>query len=296
MYSKLDNEFSLMQANPKDFAIHYTTYRENVFFRQSWERRVAIFSDDIPSYWILLSGKRIGGVCLESNLLWSFFLEPPFTDMYRVVGSLKKYMIELSDPTKPIEVMGVLSYQSEHFLRWGFQPIETRRIMIRPTENFEMINWENDFIIETPTVDNLEEITQLFYKGYLGADSIGYPADNTIEQQRSDLEYYFKYNTEELLQRSSCLVLDKHNNQLVGACLISMWEDLPLISNIVVDKGYRGRGIASNLLKYSLTTLTEKYEVVRLFVTVGNSAESLYYNFGFLPGMEQITFILPSRE
>lgn len=288
----LDNEFSLIQANSKDFAIHYTTYRENVFFRQSWERRVAIFEDDIPCYWLLHNGARIGGVCLKPNLLWAIFLEPPFTDMYRVLVRLKKYLIEISDSTMPIEVVGILPYQAEHFSRLGFKPIETRRVMIRPTEKFDVIDWGNDFMIKTPSVKNLEEIAQLSYKGYLGSDSIGYPTQNTIEQQRSDLEYYFKYNNEELLRKSSSLVFDKQNNKLVGACLISMWEGLPLISNIVVDKKYRGRGIASNLLKHSLSTLKENHEVVRLFVTVGNSAESLYYQLGFYPGMEQITYIL----
>lgn len=296
MLINLDNEFSLAEANSKEFAIHYTTYRENIFFRQSWERRVAIIEDDIPSYWLLLNGKRIGGVCLKANMLWSFFLEPPFTDIYRVLARLKKYLIDLSDSTKPIEIIGILPYQSEHFLRLGFQPIETRRIMIRPTEKFELVNWGIDLIIKTPTVEYLEEIAQLSYKAYLGVDSIGYPTKNTIEHQRSDLEYYFKHNNEELLRKSSCLVFDKKNNKLVGACLISVWEDLPLISNIMVDPEYRGKGIATNLLKNSLTVLKGNYEVVRLFVTVGNVAESLYYNFGFLPGMEQITFILPSKE
>jgi ribosomal protein S18 acetylase RimI-like enzyme len=229
-------------------------------------------------------------------MLWSLFLEPPFTDMYSVLIRIKKYLIEISDPTKPINVIGILPYQSEHFLRLGFQPMESKRIMIRPTEIFEMVDWGNDLLIKTPTVENTEEIAQLSYKAYLGTDSIGYPTINTIEQQRSDLEYYFKYNDQELLQKSSCLVIDKNNNNLVGACLISIWEDLPLISNIVVDPKYRGNGIASKLLRHSLTVLNGKYEVVRLFVTVGNPAESLYYNIGFLPGMEQITFNLPYRE
>ncbi|MBS4198148.1 GNAT family N-acetyltransferase [Bacillus sp. FJAT-49732] len=296
MLLKLDNEFSLTQANSNDFAIHYTTYRENVFFRQSWERRVAIFGDDIPCYWLLHNGGRIGGVCLQPNMLWSFFLEPPFTDIYSVLVWLKKYLIKISDSAMPIEVIGILPYQAEHFLRLGFKPIETRRIMIRPTEKFGMVDFGNEFLIKTPTLENLEVIAQLSYKSFLGADSIGYPTKNTIEQQRSDLKYYFKHTTEDLLRKSSCLVFDKENNQLVGACLISMWEDLPLISNIVVDKKYRGRGIASNLLRHSLSNLKEKHDVIRLFVTVGNSAESLYYNLGFLPGMEQITYILPCKE
>lgn len=212
------------------------------------------------------------------------------------INMVKKYMIEISDSTKPINAVGILPYQSEHFLRLGFQPIETRRIMIRPTEKFDRIDWETDFVIKKPTSECLEEIAQLSYKAYLGPDSIGHPTINTIEQQRLELEDYFNYNKEELLQQSSCLVFDQTNNKLVGACLISIWEDLPLVYNIVVDQNYRGKGIASNLIKHALTILKDKYEVIRLFVTVGNAAESLYYNFGFLPGIEQITYGLPCKE
>lgn len=292
MFLELDNEFSLTKANPTDFAIHYSTYRENVFFRQSWERRVAIFGVDIPCYWMLQNGRRVGGVCLEPNMFWSFFLEPPFTDIYQVLVRLRKYLMEISDSTKPIEAIGILPYQAEHFLRLGFKPIEARRIMIRPTEQLEMIDWGDDFLVKTPTAGDLENIAQLSYIGYSGADSIGHPTENTIEQQRSDLEYYFKHNEDKLLQNASRLVFDKSSNQLVGACLVSMWEDLPLIYDIVVDKQYRGKGIATNLLKHSISTLKEQYDLVRLFVTVGNPAESLYYNMGFLPGLEQTTYNL----
>ncbi|WP_053367764.1 hypothetical protein [Bacillus sp. FJAT-27245] len=86
---KIDNEFILIDAKLKDFAVHYTTYRENVFFRQSWEKRMAIFESNIPSYWLVHNGKRIGGVCIEPNMLWSLFLEPPFTDLYSVIAVLK---------------------------------------------------------------------------------------------------------------------------------------------------------------------------------------------------------------
>lgn len=292
---KLCNDFTLVPANTKEFAIHYTTYRENVFFRQSWERRMANLGSDIPCYWITLNDKRIGGVCIKPNSLWSFFLEPPFTDAYRVLISLKRHLIKISNPAKPIDASGILPYQSEHFWRLGFQPTETRRVMIRPTEVFESVEFSTDFITQAPTIRQAAEIVQLSYESYLGKDSIGYPYKNTIEQQRIDVESYFKYNKDNLVQSASTLVFDKNNNKLVGSCLISLWEDLPLVSNIIVHPHYRGKAIGSNMLKHALTVLNEEYEVIRLFVTVGNPAESLYYNFGFLPGIEQTTFTLPKR-
>jgi ribosomal protein S18 acetylase RimI-like enzyme len=292
---KLDEEYNLISANPREFAIHYTTYRENIFFRQSWERRVEIITDDVPCYWITFHNQRIGGVCLKPNMLWSFFIEPPFSDIYRVLSSLKKYLIEISDKTKSIEIYGILPYQAEHFLRLGFLPSETRRMMIRPTEKFNLINWDSDLIVINPTPQYTKEIAQLSYESYSGPDRIGYPNNNTIDHQRLDVEYYFKHNNKDFLKHASRLVFDKTNNKLVGLCLISLWEDLPLVSNIVVDPKYRGRSIATNLLKESLTVLNKQFEIIRLFVTVGNAAESVYYNLGFLPGIEQITFTLPCK-
>lgn len=117
-----------------------------------------------------------------------------------------------------------------------------------------------------------------------------------MEQQRSALENYFKHHGTGILNFASSIVVDKATNQLVAACLISLWEDLPLISNIAVIPEYRGKQIASNLIKKALTILNKEYEVLRLFVSIGNSAESVYYNLGFFPGLEQTTFYLPPRN
>jgi hypothetical protein len=123
---ELDEGYNLIQANSREFAIHYTTYRENIFFRQSWERRVAIITDDVPCYWITFHKHRIGGVCIKPNMLWSFFIEPPFSNTYGVLSKLKKFSKEISDNTKPIEFYGILPYQAKHLLRLGFLPSETR--------------------------------------------------------------------------------------------------------------------------------------------------------------------------
>lgn len=63
----VNDDFRLVKADHKEFAIHYSTYRENIFFRQSWERRLSIFNEDTPCYWISLKGHRVGGVSIEPN-------------------------------------------------------------------------------------------------------------------------------------------------------------------------------------------------------------------------------------
>jgi ribosomal protein S18 acetylase RimI-like enzyme len=289
----LDEEIELVKANTREFAIHYTTYRENIFFRQSWEKRVSIFGDDTPCYWIKLNKRRIGGVCIEPNSLSSFFLEPPFIDVYRVLLKLKRFMMQCSEPRKQIKAYGILPYQTEHFLRLGFLPFESRRVMIRPTELFESLEWGEELDVITPTAEHIEKIAELLHKSYSGSDSIGYPGENTIEQQKSALDNYFIHNKAEILEAASSIVIDKSSNEMVAVCLISLWEDLPLVSNIAVMPRYRGKRVATKLLKKALTVLNEKYEILRLFVTKGNSAEPLYYSLGFYPGIEQTTFYLP---
>ncbi|GAA3409439.1 hypothetical protein GCM10020370_49550 [Paenibacillus hodogayensis] len=133
----------------------------------------------------------------------------------------------------------------------------------------------------------------MLLESYSGTDSIGYPAENTIQQQISALEYYFKNNDIEILKSASSLIYNKSNNELIAVCFISLWEDLPLVSNIAVIPKYRSKQIATRLLKKALTVLKDEYEVLRLFVTIGNPAESLYYRLGFYPGLEQTTFYLP---
>lgn len=292
----LGEEIAVTKANPREFAIHYTTYRENIFFRQSWERRVSIFGENAPCYWITLKKQRIGGVCLEPNALSSLFIVPPYVDLFRVLIPLKRFLISCSELNKPIHAYGILPYQTEHFLRLGFRPSECRRVMIRPTELMEQPEWGGELVISTPVPEQIDAVAETLYACYANADCIGYPAENSIEQQKSALEHYFKANQADLLKAASTLVTDNSSNEIVAVCLISMWEDLPLVYNIAVIPRYRSRLLATMMLKKALTVLKAEFEVLRLFVTVGNSAESLYYRLGFYPGPEQTTFQLPVRN
>jgi N-acetylglutamate synthase-like GNAT family acetyltransferase len=292
----LDDEFELVKANHREFAIHYSTYRENIFFRQSWEKRLSIFNEDTPCYWISLKGHRIGGVTIEPNMLSSLFLEPPFVDLYLVMLKIKKLLLKISDLSKPIHAFGILPYQTEYFFRLGFMPSESRRVMMRPTELFESQELGEELEVITPTSEHTEKISELLLESYSGPDSIGYPGENTMEHQRSALEYYFNNNNTNILTAASSIVINKSSNEMVAVCLISLWEELPLVSDIAVIPRYRSNGIALKLLRKALTVLNEEYEVLRLFVTIGNSAEALYYNLGFYPGLEQTTLQLIHRS
>ncbi|MFD1675251.1 GNAT family N-acetyltransferase [Alicyclobacillus fodiniaquatilis] len=288
---RLDADFTLTKADTHKFAVHFATYRENIWFRQTWDERLAAIGDDAPCYWIRQNNQRVGGVCLKPNALWAFFVEPPFVDVYLILKRLKAFLLSVSDSSKPIEAYGILPYQSEHFLRLGFRPTETRRVMIRPTEAFSSATLRG-FSVERPAPHMCEEIAELLHHAYSGLDGIGAASVNTIEEKRKDVAYYFANNLSDTLLNAASVVYDSTRRKMISACLISLWEGLPLVYEIVVLPEYRRKQMATTLLKKALTSLERHYDVMRLFVTQGNAAESVYYHLGFLPGTEQTTFAL----
>lgn len=46
------------------------------------------------------------------------------------------------------------------------------------------------------------------------------------------------------------------------------------------------------MIRKSLSALSEKLPVLRLYVVIGNKAENLYYNLGFLKGADIINMKL----
>lgn len=46
------------------------------------------------------------------------------------------------------------------------------------------------------------------------------------------------------------------------------------------------------MIKRTLSILSEEFAVLRLYVTIGNKAEDLYYNLGFLKGTENVSMKL----
>ena len=150
----------------------------------------------------------------------------------------------------------------------------------------------DSYIMARPNAQQTGQLAQMFYQSFAGADAIGYPGTNTIESQKKALTFYFEHNSLEILNHASGVILDRSTKKPVAACLITLWEDLPIVSNIAVLPSHRGNGLATALLGQALTVLHGNYDVVRLFVTVGNGAEALYYNLGFHPGVAQSIFYL----
>ncbi len=302
---ELSNEYSITRANSNEFAIYESVYGDKTFNRfavKHWDLRVMIsldnpFAKHESLYWIKSGENTIGGVLLEPNVLSRFFIIPPFENPYKILKLLNRLLVKWSDRSKAICAYQIHPEQYHYFDMLGFWSDKSRRWMLRPTEVYEF-NWDNSISVRTPEPCNKEAIARLFYESFHGnIDSMYAIRHNgqecTYEEYLDEVNEYFNDCTESILLEASTLVFDKTEKKLIGVCLVSCLEEWPLIHTIAVDPSYRGMKLAKTMLKKALTVLNREYPILRLFVTVGNAAESVYYDLGFIPGLEFKRFYLP---
>lgn len=303
---KLSDKYSLEKANPEEFAVYEAVYGDknyNRFAVKRWDLRVAVSLDNPFSkyesyYWIKSGDNKIGGVLIEPNVLSRLFMIPPFEDVYEIMKLLKKLLVSWSDPSKNIYAYQISPDQANYFEMVGFWADKNRRWMMRPTEVFE-INWDDTVVVRSPEESDSAEIAKLFYESFDNSLDQYYDITqsgqaSTYEDYLCEVNEYFGESPEDILLEASTLVYDKAEKKLIGACLVSYVEGWPLIHTIGVNPLYRGNHIAETMLKNALTVLKDKYPVLRLFVTIGNAAESVYYGLGFVQGTEFKRFYIPA--
>lgn len=304
-YYKLSDEYSIVRANSKEFSIYESVYGDTIYNRfavKNWDLRLEIsqdnpFAKNESFYWIKNGELKIGGVLIEPNVISRLFIIPPFANMFEIMKLLKKILIEWSDSSENIYAYQISPEQSNYFKMLGFQSDKNRRWMMRPTEVFDL-TWDNTVIVKAPEQSDNVEIAKLFYESFKGGIDYQYDTkqngqEPTYENYLEEVNDYFSQSTEDILLEASTLIYDKVENKLIGACLVSCVEEWPLIHTIGVNNSYRGKHLATTMLKRALTVLKSQYPILRLFVTIGNVSESVYYELGFIPGLEFQRFYIP---
>lgn len=299
---KLSDEYSIVKADPEEFATYEAIYGDRIYNRfavKNWDLRLAVSLDNPFAryeslYWIKEGEARIGGVLIEPNVLSRLFIIPPFENMFEVLKLLKRALGEWSDSSKNTYAYQISPDQWHYFEMLGFWPDKNRRWMMRPTEVFDF-DWDDAILARTPKQSDNVEIAKLFYESFNGGLDFQYE-EYTHEGWVSEVNEYFNGCTQEILLEASTLIYDKTEKRLIGACLVSCVEEWPLIHTIGVDPSDRGNHIATTMLKRALTVLKKEYPVLRLFVTTGNVSESVYYELGFVPGVEFKRFCMPAEH
>ena len=299
----LDENFEIEKADSKELSRFSAIYRNNNnWFRQSFDRMFSIFEEEENCFWILEQNQRIGGVIIKPNEIgWLFFI-PPFCDRQKILNLLVKNLKRWSNPEKMIFAHGVLSSELKDYLRTGFRPTSELRylkdngmsnpswdsscVMIRPTQNYETVFTDRYKIVNPKEID-VHALGRFF--------CIVFDNEKSIETHTEAYKNYFENCSEDTLNASTVLI-DKESQEIIGACLISIWNDWPLIYDVGVLNGYRGTGLAGKMIKKSLNNLTDVYPVLRLFVELGNDAQSLYHNLGFIAGEETTSLYIGNNK
>lgn len=305
---KLSEQYSIQRANPEEFSIYESVYGDkniNRFAVKHWDLRIAIsldnpFAKNESYYWIKQDEIIIGGVLIEPNVISRLFFLPPFTKAYDILKLLKRLLIKWSDSSKKIYAYQISPEQFEYFEMLGFLCDKKRRWMMRPTEVFDIV-WDDGIITKTPSEDDKQEIAKLLYSSFKGGIDYQHLINElrqepTIKDYLEEVDEYFDWCKENIFFEASTLIYSKKENKLVGACLVSYCEEWPLVHAIGVNPNYRGRQLASKMLKRALTVLQGKYPVLRLFVTLGNDAESVYHELGFVKGTEFRRLYIQANE
>ena len=103
----------------------------------------------------------------------------------------------------------------------------------------------------------------------------------TLEESRQEVARCFAGDSGAVLFEASWLCFE--GATLVSACLVTFWQDNPLIAYIMTNSRCKNRGLARALLHKSLRTLAAKgCAWVDAFITEGNTpSETVFYKAGF---------------
>ena len=236
----LSTDYSLEKADPKKFFIYLIIYSPRTNNLQDWNLNITQY-DNIDNYqkkcfWIKQNKKKIGGTVIYPNYFSCFFLIPPFNDSYSILKLIKKALITWSGPKTPIHATIIPPEYQEIFYRIGFQTIVIRRVMLRPTEKFDLAynSWLKTTIISNPTVSESEEIAQFWLESYRNSmdESVFIATEQrkpTLKDNLTIANDFFTPDTigihYEPLLYASYLMREEKSKRIVAACLIAIWEE-----------------------------------------------------------------------
>ena len=265
---------TLQIAERELFARYFSTYYTNIWFRTLKQLRNLASEDNEVGYWILNGETKVAGVIIDDDSLSYLFAIPPYN--LEIVDLLKP-ILKTFTSGKQIDAYCVLDDHLEAFQNVGFKLTKTRSCMIRPTEKKDII-MSNGYTILHPKQEDASAIIRFLYESNLnGVD------EESFEETSDYVNDYFMDNNHEHLQKASSIIYD-HNKTVVGLCLVSLWEGLPLIYDVAVKPDNRGTGLGTIMLNRAINEMYDKYPAIRLFVSSENDAKGLYTKIGFLSG------------
>ena len=130
------------------------------------------------------------------------------------------------------------------------------------------------FLIRHPVSDDRDRLAELMLDAYIG--TIDYDGEG-IEEAQAEIEDYLGGGP---MLDSSWVIEDGH--LLLGAVLVSLWDDGPMVAYVMTRAAAKGHGVAASLIEKSIADLkTQGWQTLDAFITSGNTAsERLFARAG----------------
>jgi len=242
-------KYSIITADPVVFSKYYATYRQNGWFRPSWNVLNKMLHSSEDCYWVMLGNERVAGAYLPDGSI-GLLIQLPFHPITaQLVRDVKTYILNTLNQSKDLYAYNTPPEQQFSFLDEGFVHVETRECMIRPTEE-RLLSLDEHFYYEVPCKEDLPMLVALLEEAYVENNH----DRRDVRTYTDETSYYFQQTEPGLLQAATILY-HKKTKEIAGLCLVSLWEELPLIYDIAVRPKYRRSGLASFMLDRAISML-----------------------------------------
>lgn len=274
--------YSLEQADQDLFAVYQVLYaKTDIEMWYDWDSRLKDTKFTDQCFWIKCDDHRIGGaLILNGETVLYPFLISPFIDRVAFWKALFSCCKDV------VSIKGVLPEDVSILLSLGFQLGVTRQVMCSPTDPGILAELPPGFSLHSldESFDSqiLASMIMKSMNGSIDYEVYGIPKE---EDAIKDTEYLMKLYSPNNL---SIYIFDHNEHEIAAICIAGISSSMPLgfaeIAEICVLPGYRGKQLGEYMLKHIRASAYKHAQVVKLCVTVGNHAESLYRKTGFIPG------------
>jgi N-acetylglutamate synthase-like GNAT family acetyltransferase len=280
----LEDGLRLVYQEPKEFIRYYSIYYgqkyADYFFRRSPASMIEIAAIFDCGYFIMKNETIVGGVFLKPNFMADLFVVPPYEDYEGLVHSLLSHLKKISKPEDEIYFRDIVEEHVPTYEQQGCLIREVNYWMIRPTQAMNPMLPEG-YRSRSVSGEDTNEIASLIMKAYKANPA--YKQIGSKEDYMNHVEEFIeKYQSNEIIDECSRVIVDNSTNTIVGVCLHMEFEDYPLIMSLAVDPDHQQRGLGRFLLAHSINISSKEYPATRLAVLKDNPAIKLYEDLGFI--------------
>ncbi len=276
-------DFSLALADKDLFAVYQTIYSNaDIEMWYDWNRRLNDTKWTDQCYFVMLGGKKVGGIVLTGDRIMYPFLIPPFCDRLAFWAYIMKQHRRKS-------IRGVSRADADILLMFDNKIAMTGQVMCRPADMCDP-KIPNGFYVRALNSDaDFDDIATVMTESYKGGICEEINGVQTFDEAVSDIKRVLDIYAP---KNFSHAVFDASSNKAVAVCLAGVGKNYTHnyaeIAELCVMPEYRGKGLARYMIENVLSLAYGVSPFVKLFVYAGNSAEYLYVQEGFIAGPQFI--------